>query len=141
MLLAVLESHRPLDLVVVMLGTNDCKLRFSVTAGDIARSVDRLCGVIHGAEVGPDGGAPRLVLVAPPPLVETGCLADMFSGGAAKSAALGPLIAEVARARGAGFVDAGAHIAVSPLDGVHFDAAAHAGLGAALAQAAAALLN
>ena len=38
---ALLESHRPLHLVVVMLGTNDLKHRFSVTAWDIAQSLER----------------------------------------------------------------------------------------------------
>ncbi|MFC2967885.1 GDSL-type esterase/lipase family protein [Acidimangrovimonas pyrenivorans] len=140
-LLALLESHRPLDLVVMMLGTNDCKARFAVTADDIARSIDRLCGVIAAAQCGPGGATPKLLLVAPPPLTETGCLAGMFEGGAAKAAALAPRIEAVAQARGAGFVDAGAHITVSPIDGVHFDAAAHATLGTVLARAAAELLD
>ncbi len=35
-LIPCLESHRPIDLVVMMLGTNDLKIRFSVPAYDIA---------------------------------------------------------------------------------------------------------
>jgi lysophospholipase L1-like esterase len=39
---AILPSHAPVDLMLLMLGTNDLKPRFSVTAAEIARSVERL---------------------------------------------------------------------------------------------------
>lgn len=138
---AILESHRPLDLVILMLGTNDMKARFSVTPEDVAASLDRLIRVIRAAEAGPDRGAPQILLVCPPPVQETGCLQGMFRGGAAKSAALAPLAEAVALAHGARFLDAGAHIAVSPLDGVHFDAGAHATLGRAIGELAAGMLG
>ncbi|OYX43068.1 MAG: hydrolase [Rhodobacterales bacterium 32-67-9] len=138
---AILESHRPLDLVILMLGTNDMKARFSVTAEDVAASLDRLIRTIRAAEVGQDRGAPDILLVCPPPVLETGCLAGMFRGGAAKSAALAPLAERVAAAHGARFLDAGAHIAVSPVDGVHFDAGAHAALGRAIGEIVAEMLG
>lgn len=134
---AILESHRPLDLVIVKLGTNDLKLRFAVNAGDIALSLGKLAEVIRASGAGPEGGAPAVLFVAPPPIRETGCLAEIFEGGAAKSRLLADRIAVEARRRGAGFVDAGALIAVSPLDGIHYDAQAHAALGRALAAAVA----
>lgn len=138
---AILETHRPVDLVILMLGTNDLKARFAVTPADIARSVDRLCEVILSPGAGPGLAAPRLLVIAPPPIEETGCLAGMFEGGAVKSRALAPLIGSVARGRGAAFLDAGAHMAVSPVDGVHFEPEGHAALGAAVVEAVGPLLN
>ena len=44
---SLLESHKPLDVVILMLGTNDLKGRFSVNATDIALSLERLIGVIR----------------------------------------------------------------------------------------------
>jgi lysophospholipase L1-like esterase len=132
---AILESHRPIDLVLLMLGTNDLKCRFSVNAGDIALSLEKLVAVIRASTAGPDGDAPDVLLVAPPPILETGCLADMFEGGAAKSRRLGALIAAAALRADVPFVDAGHHIAVSPLDGVHYEEDAHAVLGQALLRA------
>jgi lysophospholipase L1-like esterase len=38
---AILPSHAPVDLMLLMLGTNDLKPRFSVTAAEIARSLER----------------------------------------------------------------------------------------------------
>lgn len=132
---AVLESHRPLDVVIVMLGTNDLKARFSMTPWDIARGVERLVLAIYGSNAGRDGQAPGVFLVAPVPILETGWLGEQFEGGAAKSHRLAPLIAEVATRHGCGYLDAGRHVAVDPLDGVHLPAEAHGVLAAALAEA------
>ncbi|MEM0949363.1 MAG: SGNH/GDSL hydrolase family protein [Pseudomonadota bacterium] len=114
-----LESHRPIDLVVLMLGTNDCKPRFSVGPADIARSVDRLLGVIAASTAGPKGTAPDVFVISPVPIREVGLLSDIFAGGAAKSQGLAKPLAEVSAAHGAWFLDAGLHAEVSPIDGVH----------------------
>ena len=132
---ALLESHRPLDLVLVMLGTNDLKQRFSVNACDIALSLERLVRVIRGSDCGPGGGAPGVLLVAPPPILEVGCLAGMFAGGAEKSALLAVEIAAAAARLGVPFLDAGQVVQVSPVDGIHYDAAANPALAEAFATA------
>jgi lysophospholipase L1-like esterase len=132
---AILESHRPIDVVLLMLGTNDLKPRFSVTAGDIALSLRKLAEVIGASAAGPAGGAPAILLVAPPPVEERGCLAEIFEGGAAKSRLLGARIGDVALRLGLPFEDAGRMIAACPLDGVHYDAETHAVLGRAMAAA------
>jgi lysophospholipase L1-like esterase len=130
---AILESHRTLDLVVLKLGTNDLKPRFAVNAMDIALSIGRLIRTVIGSGCGPGNGAPATLVICPPPILETGCLAQMFAGGAAKSQALPPILAAECARHGTAFLDAGRHIAVDPLDGIHYHAAAHAALGAAVA--------
>ena len=132
---ALLESHKPLDLVILNLGTNDLKNCFHVSAADVAFCLDRLIRLIRAAGAGPDGAEPQVLVVAPPPLLEVGCLAEMFAGGAAKSHGLGPAIAAMTTRLNAGFFDAGQVIAVSPVDGIHYDAEAQQTLGLALAQA------
>jgi lysophospholipase L1-like esterase len=131
---ACLESHRPVDVLLIMLGTNDLKTRFSVPPADIARGVGLLCETALACEAGPDSGAPKLVVVAPVPIVETGHLGEMFGGGAAKSERLAPLYKELADRLGAAFLDAGTVARVSPVDGVHLEADQHRALGEALAQ-------
>jgi lysophospholipase L1-like esterase len=132
---ALLESHKPLDLVIVKLGTNDLKFAFHMGPFDIAMTLDRLVRLIQGFGAGPENGVPEVLVVCPPPILEAGCLAEMFAGGAAKSLLLAPAIAAMAARRGVRFLDAGAHIAVSPLDGIHYEAADQQALGLALAAA------
>ena len=132
---SLLESHKPIDVVILMLGTNDLKGRFSVNATDIALSLERLIGVIRSFACGPDGTNPGILLVSPPPILEVGCLADMFEGGAAKSHGLCAAISAAATRANVSFLDAAAHIAVSPIDGIHYDKATHATLALVLADA------
>ena len=77
----------------------------------------------------------RILLIAPPPVVEIGTWAADFHRGAAKSQAMIPLYRDLAASRGLAFLDASQHIAVSPVDGVHFDATAHHRLGQEVAKA------
>ena len=104
---AALESHRPIDLVVLMLGTNDLKQRFNVPPVEIGESVSLLLHLIRHSYMGPGGGQPRTLLVAPPPVEEAGCLAEIFAGGAAKGRRLAETYARVAGRHGAAFLDAG----------------------------------
>lgn len=129
-----LESHRPIDLVVIKLGTNDLKTRYAVSALDIAKSVEQLVMMVKAAIDPETNRACEVLLVAPPPIAETGWFEQMFLGGAAKSAQFGVQYAEVADRQDCGFLDAGTIIRSSPVDGIHFDADEHLKLGLAIAQ-------
>jgi len=133
---AILHSHRPMDLLILMLGTNDLKTRFSVTAWEIARSVERLV-VMAKAE----GQVRDILLVAPVPVLETGSLRDVFAGAEARQSGLTDHMRDVAEAQGIGFFDAGSVAQVSAIDGVHWDTEAHAALGTALRDPVKALLS
>jgi lysophospholipase L1-like esterase len=132
-LVPCLESHAPLDLVVLMLGTNDLKQRFSVPPFDIGWSVRSLLEAIRRSASGRDGNPPATLLLAPPPLGRISEFAELFAGGPKKSRKLAPHYREAAGAFGADFLDAGAVAAVSDVDGVHLDAAGHEALGRAVA--------
>lgn len=135
-----LLSHRPIDLLVLMLGTNDLKARFQRSASDIAESAARLAGIARGSLCGPRGQPVSTLLVAPPPVREIGLCAEMFAGAEAKARRLGSLYPQFAAWFGAQSFDAGAVAQVSELDGVHLDADSHRRLGDALAQVVGQLL-
>jgi lysophospholipase L1-like esterase len=66
-LVPCLQSHAPVDLLLIFLGTNDVGERFALPERDVARSVGRLIKVARSAEAGPDGAAPEILVVCPPP--------------------------------------------------------------------------
>jgi len=70
-LIPCLPSHRPRDLVVLMLGTNDLKHRFSLTAFDIAAGIGTLIDMILTSRCGPANGAPQVLLLTPPPFANS----------------------------------------------------------------------
>lgn len=126
---AILPSHAPIDLMLLMLGTNDLKPRFSVTAADIVRSAERL--VVEARHLLPDLA---VTVIAPAPVAPAGVLKDMFQGAEKKQETLSERFAEMAARQGCGFVDAGLTVRVSPVDGVHWEAADHVRFGAVVAQ-------
>ena len=130
-----LESHRPLDLVIVMLGTNDCKARFGLRGFDIAAGASKLAQVVRASDCGPDGGPPDVMLIAPVPVEEAGLLAETYQGGPARSRAIAPALEAEAARLGCAFLDAGRHAAVDPVDGVHLTREGQAALGKAAAEA------
>jgi len=132
---ALLESHAPLDLVIILLGTNDTKPRFSAVPHDIMRGIERLVRMVRQSECGPNGAAPAVLVGAPLPIVETGVLAEIFEGAAAKSVVLPQRLAAMAARHEVGFIDLAPVAQVDPVDGVHLDAAAQHAVGIAIARA------
>lgn len=137
----LLESHRPIDLVLVMLGTNDTKARFGLRAADIALGVEKIATHIARSDCGPEGQAPKALVIAPAHIKETGVLAEMFAGAAAKSAALGGYLEKAAQRLGHGFVDLHGIARVDPVDGIHLDQAAHKAIGTHVAAAVASFMS
>ena len=132
-LIPCLASHAPLDLVIIMLGTNDLKKRFSLSAFDIAEGTRLLVGVALTSAAGPHGRPPQVLLLAPPPTTTLSDYAEMFEGAEEKSRKFGAYFARVARESGCSFLDAGSVIVSSPLDGIHFESGEHVKLGKAVA--------
>ena len=124
---AILHSHKPIDTLVVALGTNDQKHRFGLLAEDIALGIARLV-----REALATGVVGKALVIAPPPLKLCGPFVDMFAGIETRSEGLAGQIKRFARAEGAAFFDAGDVIEVDPTDGIHWNEAAHRALGTAL---------
>ena len=65
-----IASHLPLDLVVIMLGTNDTKAMYDRPAFRIALGVGHLIDIVRatGGGVGTEYPSPKVLVLAPPPL-------------------------------------------------------------------------
>jgi lysophospholipase L1-like esterase len=136
-----LETHKPLDLVVIMLGSNDLKMRFSLSAYDIAAGVGALVDIVQKSGAGPEGAAPQALVIVPPPLGELSDFADMFTGGVEKSRQLAIHYQKVAEQFNCALLDAGSIVTSSDIDGVHLELAEHQKLGKAVAARVRALLE
>ena len=128
-----LESHRPIDLVTLMLGTNDLKERFGSSASDIAQGAASLAEMVLRSGCGPEGGAPVVLLVAPPPVGRLTEMAQMFEGSEEKSLEFSGHYRRFAEQSGCEFLDAAEVIVSSDVDGIHLDAGEHRKLGEAVA--------
>ena len=120
-----LDSHAPLDVVLIFLGTNDLADRYSMTATDIAAGAARLARIVARSEAGVGGGPPTPILLYPPPVGETTWSED-WSGAPAKSAVLADRFRAAAAENGVELIDLGETTRYSAIDGIHLGADGHA---------------
>jgi lysophospholipase L1-like esterase len=118
-----LMSHNPLDLVVIMLGTNDTKERFGMNACTIAQCAQQMVLLAKQYALGRDGKPSRVLLVSPI-LVAEDVEARMFGASfGPKAAGISKDFAReyhrVAMLTGSAFLDAAKVTAPWPQDGIH----------------------
>ncbi len=127
-----LESHQPVDLVTIMLGTNDLKQRFRLSASDIAEGAGLLVKTVQETLARQEGGGPPVLLIAPPSTAKLTKLAGMFEGASEKSRELAVHYRRNAEWNGCAFLDAGKVVQSSDKDGIHLEAHQHANLAKAV---------
>ena len=133
-----LESHTPLDLVVLLLGTNELQTPYAMTPEDIARGMGRLIDACRSAYY--RYPVPKVLLLAPPPVLPnayTLTFSSVMDGTTReKSLLLGPLYRKLAEEKGCAFLDCGAlDLRLNGVDGVHFCPEDHRKVGEAVAAA------
>lgn len=126
-LVPLIYSHTPLDLLIILLGTNDLKVRFSVSATDIALSLVRLVRVARQCDHPLMGPAPEVLVVVPPPLkdLQDQVSRNILCGGLEKSRRLAAELKPLSEAHRFRMLDAGETIECSPVDGIHWESEAH----------------
>ncbi|MBB4569643.1 SGNH/GDSL hydrolase family protein [Rhizobium leucaenae] len=120
----ILQTHAPLDLVIIMLGTNDMKPVIAGSAFAALQGISRLIQLVRSHTWPFDYEVPDILIVAPPVIAETAdpAFAAHFLGAITESAKLATLYRDLADELGCGFFDAGTVAVTTPLDGVHLDA-------------------
>jgi len=136
----LLETHDPLDLVIIALGTNDLWVP-GTTARDAARGVRCLIDLVGRTPV-EAGDTPRMLVVIPPPLAALGEeWTDESQALVRESSGFGAAFRDILGPRDVPLVDLGELITTSASDGIHFEAADHEVIGRALAAAVQTLLG
>ncbi|MBI5339005.1 MAG: SGNH/GDSL hydrolase family protein [Mycolicibacterium rufum] len=133
-----LASHLPLDLVILMLGTNDTKANFHRAPLDIALGMSVLVTQVltSAGGVGTAYPAPQVLVMAPPPLGPTPhpWFQLIFGGSQEKTAQLAQVYSAMASFVKVPFFDAGSVISTDGVDGVHFTEQNNHDLGVALSE-------
>ena len=123
-------TNCPVDLVILMLGTNDVKEFFGMPPYVIAKGCGRLIDRIQAGGYGPNGAAPQILLVAPLKLPDTlpgSWLGEEFGPGAiARNDALPAYYEKIAAEKGVHFLNAAASVTADPADSIHMNEAGHA---------------
>ena len=128
-----LASHAPIDLVVLMLGTNDLKQRFSVSAQDIAYGAGKLVEIIRKSGAGVDGKSPEVLLVCPPKIeFLNDMFSAMFEGAMEKSRKLDFHFSQVAHLYDCHYLDSSKVVKLQDGDGLHMDEGNHEKLAKAI---------
>ena len=136
-----IESHSPLALVILMLGTNDFQSMHPHNAWHASQGMAALIGALRQAPVEPGMPIPPVMIVAPPPVeAPQGPIAPKFAGAETKCLGLAEAYQELARELDCHFLDAGSITPASRVDGIHLDADQHQLLGEAMADRVASIL-
>ena len=131
-----LQSHHPLDLVVLMLGTNDLKDEFGRSAEDVAQAVQELVSDIQ-TFAGQYTYPTKILVVSPIHIDETASHFDQLYSekyshdSTAKSYELAASFERVALLNSCEFFDA-ASVAQPGSDGIHLSYESHRALAEAL---------
>ena len=128
----VLMSHEPVDLLIIMLGTNDTKERFAANAPAIAVGMERLLQKCRSVDCW-GGRQPNILVICPPPLGAGFHDEVMGKGCVEKSVALPPYLEAVAKRNGAHYLNA-VDCEFNPVDFTHLTRRGHAQLAAKLAE-------
>ena len=120
-----LKSNMPLDLAIILLGTNDAKTRFGVNGDEIGRGLSRLLEVVSKSNFGLNGKAPTTLVLIPPEMGEVSgtWLESMFDPVHSRAALrrLREVYPTVASAFGAQCFDTNTVVGPGAIDGIHFD--------------------
>ena len=127
----ILMSHEPVDLLIIMLGTNDTKERFGANAAAIAVGMERLIKKCKSVECWTAKG-PNILVICPPPLGDGFHDEVMGPGCVEKSKALPKYMKAVAERNGVHYLDA-KDCEFNPVDFTHLTKKGHAQLARILA--------
>jgi lysophospholipase L1-like esterase len=119
---SILKTNDPIDVVVIMLGTNDSKTMYGLSADSIAEHLQQTISFIREEKLKLEI-QPEIIIVCPPAVIvpSTGVMEDAWKNGPTIFRTLPGLFHEVCLRNACRFVDANKHVVSSGVDGFHLD--------------------
>ncbi len=120
-----LQTHSPIDSVILFLGTNDLKERFNRTPNQIRDGIENLILTIKN-DVYTYNHEPKIILIAPTIVDESAPkVKEKYLGAEEKSRQLGNLYFQLSEKYGTKFIDLAKNIKPSNVDGYHLSEESH----------------
>ncbi|KKR09383.1 MAG: G-D-S-L family lipolytic protein [Parcubacteria group bacterium GW2011_GWA2_39_18] len=129
-LFSCLETHKPLDLIILSLGKNDLKAKYNTTPESICDGIEACLQIIYEEGKTISEETPKIILVSPCIIQEKerlrfGKKEIDFLGAKGKSEKLGKMYLKIAEKHNIDFLDLAQYVKVSEIDGVHLDENEH----------------
>lgn len=124
-----LNSHEPIDLLIIMLGTNDTKERFGASANVISLGLKRLIKKAQDTKEAFRNSKPNILIVAPLPIREeiknVECYSTMGKDCYKKSYEIIPLYENIAKELGCYYFNPSPYTMCRDYDYMHLSEHAH----------------
>lgn len=133
---SILQTNEPIDILTIMLGTNDMKSTFGLAVDDIINHLRKTIQFIQQEKVGPNESSPKIIVICPPPVVNPveEELDERLRDAPKTSLLLPPLYKKVAEEFGCLYINAGDFISLQNTDGYHLAKQHHKILGEEIAE-------
>ncbi len=127
----ILETHNPIDVLIIMLGTNDMKTKYNRSAEQIGKGMEQLIQKVDAFCANVALPKPKIILISPPIVKEV--RPELYAGAKEKSEKLAQLYEPMSqRVENCSFIDAAILVESSDVDGVHWNSAGHQKLAEAI---------
>jgi lysophospholipase L1-like esterase len=130
----LLTTHQPLDLIIIMLGSNDLKFANRCTAFDASMGMERLIKLVKHHDWIETAALPQVLVMSPPAMCKTSdpWFSELWGHALKESSRFAEHYSRVAKEQGVHFFDAGSVAVADKADGGHLDAANTSAIGTAL---------
>ncbi len=124
-----IASNKPVDIISIMLGTNDCNKNLNLSIDDISAGMEKLIQTVIDQCPYIQGYVPKIIIVAPAPILENTAsspFADKLDENSVKkSQEIGEAYKLLAEKYGCRFINCNTKVEVSPIDAEHLTEKGH----------------